>query len=63
MIEWTTAELPLNKNDAMYVVWYDGDYMFAFFDGDCWDLPDCGFVELKDITHWALLPNIIEVKK
>lgn len=62
-IEWisTNDRFPeKNESDPLYVVWYQDDYEFAFYDGDCWDSPNCGFISLDHVSHWMPLPKAPE---
>lgn len=57
--DWISVEdrLP-NDKDKIYVVWFGGDYEFAFWGGQLpFDITGFGWDKENTTSHWLQLPD------
>jgi len=59
MTKWIKTKDELPTNDDFIVVWYQDDYVIAYYDEsiNAFDSPELGWLEVEDVHYWAHLPK------
>lgn len=64
MSKWISVKDKLPENDNLIVVFYQGDYVIAYYhpSAKAFDSFDYGWLEDEGVTHWFPLPEKDPVK-
>jgi len=59
MTKWIKTKDELPSNDDFIVVWYEDDYVIAYYciATKAFDSPELGWMEVEDVPYWAELPK------